>query len=139
LAVSRQQAAIEQLEQAIDCFFQRRFAAAITLACAAEGMFPIPADQDRDFFACMKSTGALRGLDEGQLVSEHINKVRDWLKHKRDKREDQQTEIGQPDAEIAIVRGYTRFTSSFGDDSATPTMLRFENWFRENSSLISSV
>lgn len=125
MRLRRREATSEQIDQAIRSFFAGFTASALTLAGAAECSLPEGEDVD-DLFRVMKAAGNQRGLPEKEVVS-RINEVRDWLKHR--KPDLSEIDIQEEHAAIMILRAYTKFTSTFGDN-ATPTMRQFEEWFR---------
>ncbi|MEZ5932545.1 MAG: hypothetical protein R3F54_11410 [Alphaproteobacteria bacterium] len=126
--MSRQQAATEQLEEAIDCFFDGALAAAITLAGAVEGMFQPPEDGSLDLFSCLKRVGAERGHDESSLLW-RLNVVRNWLKHSHD---EDQIRIEKEEAMIMLVRAITRYTSQYEDDTVPPKLTKFGEFLEKD-------
>lgn len=133
--MTKRDAASEQIDQAIRSFFDDRLATAVTLAGAAEGVLPEPANPGVALFHLMREKGALRpGPPQWseKEVADLLNKARNWLKHQDADRSE--VHLKEEHAVTMILRAHTKFTSAFGADAATETMLQFEAWFRQNYS-----
>jgi hypothetical protein len=128
MMVSKQDAASEQIDQAIRSFFAGLVASAVTLAGAAESSLPAPEDPDSSLFCVLKTEGAKRGLLEKDIIK-LTNEVRDWPKH--DKPHLSEIDLQEAHAVIMILRAYTKFTAAFGFGVVTPRMAEFEAWYRE--------
>lgn len=75
LEIDRQQAAVQQIDMAIEMFHRRQWACAITLALAAETQLPTPPK--------WSVTSKLQ-LEYGREFIDKLNEPRNWLKHPRD-------------------------------------------------------
>lgn len=127
MKASKREVASEQIDHAISSFRDGRYASAVTLAGAGEGVLPNDGNLDGALFHLMKALAARRGITENDIVVS-LNRVRNWLKH--DDVLPPEIDIQEEDVVTMILRAYTKFTSLFGDDAATPLMLEFESWFR---------
>lgn len=131
MKVSKQDAAAEQIDQAICCLFNGFVISAVTLAGAAETSLLDDPISDGVLFPLMKSKGAKQtNLTQKTLADEHFNKLRNWLKH--DNANLPEANVRREDGVIMILRTYTKFTSVFGKRAVTMPMKAFESWFREN-------
>jgi hypothetical protein len=85
--ISKLEAATQQVEAAIELFYAKQYAPAVTLAAAAEGCMPRKANADGDqprpepLFELMKRGAKEKfGKTEGEAV-ERFNRLVYWLKH----------------------------------------------------------
>ncbi len=124
---TKQVAAAEHIDTAIACFFENKFACAITLACAAEGMIP----KTENPFLYTNLMG--KALEQGILnMNDVVNQERDWLKHHNAKHQNQ-FNIDQEKTLYDILRGQTKYYAVYG--SQTENMDKFESWVRANSNI----
>ncbi|MER9484737.1 hypothetical protein NKI50_01905 [Mesorhizobium sp. M0563] len=77
--VTKQEAAVQQIEAAIAAFHAGQFAAAVTLAGAAEGMAP---DKPEGLWSILRDNPN-RPIQESKEWITRLNETRDWLKHRR--------------------------------------------------------
>ena len=141
-------AAIQHLEAAIELFYAKRYAPAITLAGAAEGCLPrVPGspgenaeDDDADLpgaeplFEVMKRGAAEQfGKTEKEAVA-RFNAARDWLKHETPTLPGRM-EVTNYDAWTMIVRAVTKIEAT-APGSETPTIAGFIEFSREHYSAI---
>src|SRR5262245_9877446 len=130
-------AAIQQVEAAIELFYAKRYAPAITLAGAAEGCLPLvddphatdAADDDADIavpeplFELMKR-GAMEqyGKTKKEAVA-RFNAARDWLKHETPSLPGRM-ELTNYDTWTMIVRAVTKI-EAMRPESETPVIAGF--------------
>lgn len=110
ITLSREEAGLRQLVMAITMFRFGRYECAITLAGAAEEMFPRRTD---GVFDRVKHAPPPPGKEQhpwAKLTPDErgtaLNDVRNWLKHVD--RPPDVRDITQADAELAIARAFTR-------------------------------
>lgn len=77
--MTKREAAVQQIEAAIAAFHAGHFAAAITLAAAAEDMAPAKAG---GLWERIRDDPARKELDRKKWVA-RLNETRNWLKHDR--------------------------------------------------------
>jgi hypothetical protein len=127
---SKQDAATLQIDQSIECLFANSLIPAITLAAAAEDSMPATENSEEVLVDLIRTQGPRRiGLSQKEVM-DLFNKIRNWLKHHQP--DQPEFDIQQGHAVFMILRAYTKFTSVYGNDAATPTMEAFEAWFRQN-------
>jgi hypothetical protein len=144
--ISKLDAAVQQVEAAIEFFYQKRYAPAITLAAAAEGCLrwsPAPNDpsgQDADadvpgtepMFEVMKRGAKERfGKTEKEAI-ERFNALVYWLKHETTKAP-ATAEVSNYDAWSMIVRAVTKIEATT-PGSETPTIADFIEFSRQHYS-----
>jgi hypothetical protein len=134
--IEKLDAAIQQVEAAIELFYAKKYAPAITLAAAAEGCLPRKsgAKADREppppepLFVLMKRGAKGRiGKDEGEAV-ERFNRVTYWLKHET-LHLPISMEITNYEAFWMIVRALSRIEFT-APGSGTPAIARFIEFSR---------
>jgi hypothetical protein len=116
--ITKFDAALQQVEAAIELFYAKKYAPTVTLAAAAEGCLVRPAgDANGDLpapepmFEMMKRGAKERfGKTETEAVA-RFNKVAYWLKHETLK-EPTTTEITNYDAFWMIVRAVTKIEAA---------------------------
>ncbi|WP_144897136.1 hypothetical protein [Ochrobactrum sp. J50] len=123
LAVTKIQAAINQIETAIAAMEGGRFDVAITLSGAAEGMLPDPPNEIHTFNYLLDRLPGDRSRKEWISI---LNMERDWLKHRTD-RLPEKMEIDLFDVGWSIVRACVRVDT----ENWTPRMEEFRIWFLE--------
>jgi hypothetical protein len=108
--LTRQEAALRQIVEAIHFFRVGRYECAITLAGAAEDMLP---RRDNSAFSVLRQMQAPHTVSDsifGKASPDErgriLNDVRNWLKH--NDREPDEREIYRHDAELMIVRAITK-------------------------------
>ncbi|MCJ2070054.1 hypothetical protein MKK75_14830 [Methylobacterium sp. J-030] len=119
--LSRQEAASQLVDGAIEAWFDGRHACAITLAGAAETGMPGLKD-GASMFATMR--GAVMGLgkcSESEAAT-LMNTSRNWLKHFS---EDKPEQISDDYAWVYVLRAYWQFRLTYKDANPTPNMVRF--------------
>lgn len=130
--ISKIDAATQQIEAAIELFYAKRYAPAVTLAAAAEGCVtgewstdaPVP------LFEQMKRGAQERySMNSRESVS-RFNAVRDWLKHEtRDKGDI--CEITDFDAWAMLVRAVTKL-HAIAPSSETTAIAGFVDYSRQH-------
>ncbi|MFZ5779351.1 MAG: hypothetical protein ACOY4R_03955 [Pseudomonadota bacterium] len=142
--INKLDAAVQQAEAAIDLFYAKRYAPAITLAAAAEGCLAQPGDRATDangdlpgpepLFQMMKRTAAERhDIRERDAVA-IFNALVYWLKHET--RDAPRTaEVSNFDAWTMIVRALTKI-ESVAPGRETPAIVQFIEFSREHYSSI---
>jgi hypothetical protein len=141
-------AAIQQVEAALELFYAKRYAPAITLAGAAEECMPPPSagsgggeltgDADTQvpeplFELMTRRTMEQFGKTRKEVIA-RFNAPRDWLKHKTlDK--PQTMELTNYDAWTMIVRAVTKI-EAMRPGSETPAIAGFIEFSREHYSEI---
>lgn len=141
-ALEKHEAAIQQIEAAIELFYAKRYAPAITLAGAAEGCLLSTGTGDaangedanlqapEPLLELMKRGAMERfGKTEKEAIS-RFNKTRDWLKHKTDHLP-ARMELTNYDAWTMIVRAVTKIEAS-RPGSETETIAGFIEHSREH-------
>ncbi len=123
LTLDRGSAALEQIEVAIQCLFNKKWAACTTLALAVEGMLP-PCPDNMDIYGKSKSYFAKLGYVEKDGIA-WLNRHRDWLKHLKSGSVIHITEL---DCIFAIWRGLSRIYYCTGRVSKITE--EFEDWLR---------
>lgn len=104
LLLTKEQAAVRQIEAAIDAFRIGALDVCITLAGAAEGIFAHRKGSDLHT-AYMTDP---RGIEFGRKeLNSLVNRERDWLKHTNDE-QDPEIEIAEMDAAVMLVRAMTK-------------------------------
>lgn len=117
MRISKEEAARRQLETAIELYLTGKdFISAITLAGAAEeilGKLLAHKAQTNMMSNLIELDKAISGGRPFKTVNEEVNKVRNWIKHARDKDEPQDMEIEEGEAIAMILRAvvnYNRLT-----------------------------
>jgi hypothetical protein len=138
--ISKLDAAFQQVEAAIELFYAKKYAPAVTLAAAAEGCLVRPTNQRVDasgdlpvptpLFEMMKRGAKERfGKTETEAVA-RFNKVAYWLKHET-RKEPPTIEITNYEAFWMIARAVTKIEAT-APGSETPTITRFIEFSREH-------
>jgi hypothetical protein len=117
LEMNRRQAALQQINVAIELFHRRDWACAITLALAAETQLP---NGEKPFVSSvLKDQYGAEFMDE-------VNEPRNWLKHSK---EPEIATIFEMDAVMAILRVISKFTSLYG--AWSDEMAGFDAWMKQ--------
>lgn len=119
LTVTRQRAAIRQVEAAIAALERGDFDIAITLAAAAEGMFDFRKDGTL-FDYMLNHERALAEFSRKDWIS-ILNMERDWLKHSSDQTHERTIDIDS--ATHMIARACSKLTNW-----TTPRLDEFRVW-----------
>ena len=117
LKANRQQAALQQIDMAIELFHRAKWACAITLALAAETQLPN---------SQKSSVESKLRLEFGDKFIDRLNEPRNWLKHVR---EPDEITLFEFDAVIAILRAISKFSAFYQEWSED--MAAFDAWYRE--------
>ena len=115
--VTRQEAAMQQIDMAIEMIGRGEYACAITLSLAAETQMPEP--DVPHVMAALK-----RQLTPAQI--DDLNAVRNWLKHSR--APDTAT-LYKFEATISILRAISKFRGCYG--AWSEDMAAFDVWVKE--------
>jgi hypothetical protein len=108
---------VRQVEAAICAFMCGDFDIAITLACAAEGMFE---REGRHLFSVLRDHPTVKGIDKKVWIA-HINRDRDWLKHPSGP---ERMVIERFSAAVAIARAATKLEERHW----TPLIDEYREW-----------
>lgn len=121
--MTKHDAAVQQIEAAIEAFHAGRFAVAITLAGAAEEMAP---EQPGGVWTSIRDNEG-RPIRDTKKWASKLNETRNWLKHDRPEpaRNLASFEVG-----IAIIRAIDKW------DPPTPAMEEFKELFLNSPLLI---
>jgi hypothetical protein len=117
--VTKQEGAKVQIEAAIDALETGNFAAAITLAGAAEGMLE---SDGVDIVGALKNSDLDRALQKKFIT--WLNDERDWLKHVTKDDPRKTLELSPVDAALMIARAVTKVAVW---ESAK--IAEFQTWF----------
>lgn len=128
--MTKQEAAAEMIDQAIECWRSEKHACAITLAGAAEGAMP-PVRQGWQFELFQAVNVEMTSDRKAAIRS--LNVERDWLKHDGP---DHPPEMDISMSLIYLVRAISKFKAAFGADNATPNMVQFEKELRDLAAAI---
>lgn len=118
--VSRKQAALQQIEEAIGLFWAGQYACAITLSLAAEDQ--IPGTNEPHVFKLLK--------ERAPAISKEFNQVRNWLKHYNEPNE---MDIFELEVVFAIVRATSKFVAAYQEFSVD--IEAFDTWSKERLGL----
>jgi hypothetical protein len=100
LKLNRQQAALQQIDMAIEMFHHGKWTCAITLALAAETQMP---DPEKPFVSSeLRSKYGIDFMDQ-------LNEPRNWLKHAKDQ---DTVELYEMDALMALLRAISSLRAS---------------------------
>ena len=115
--MSRQQAAIQQIDMAIELFHRRQWPCSITLALAVETQLQSSAKP----FVMSKLQSEF-----GAEFVDTLNEPRNRLKHTKDR---DTVTIFEMDALMAVLRAISKFTASYG--AWSEDMAKFDASFKE--------
>ena len=122
LEMNRQQAAVRQIDMAIELFHRHEWPCSITLALAAETQLP---KSEKPFVA------ARLQAEYGTEFIDSLNEPRNWLKHTKDP---DTVTIYEMDALMAILRAISKFTATYG--AWSEDMSKFDAFFKERLAAI---
>ncbi|TIV71510.1 MAG: hypothetical protein E5V89_09765 [Mesorhizobium sp.] len=115
--LTKQEAAIQQIEAAISAFHAGQFAVTVTLAGAAEDMGP---ERHGGLWASIRDNPS-RPIEKSKDWIRRLNETRDWLKHDRP---EQIRGLAAFEAGLFILRAMDKW------EPWTPPMLAFKDlWF----------
>lgn len=118
MQMTKKAAAAEQIDQAIRLWQEGFYASSVTLAGAAESSLPEPGGGT--LFGWLKVAGAeALQIPEKQVIAQHLNHVRDWLKHDAPGNERELTPL---DGFFMLARAYSKFVMVHGEDAQTEAM-----------------
>jgi hypothetical protein len=121
LTLTKEQAAVRQVEAAIHALMRGDFDIAVTLACAAEGMFK---RAGRHLFAVLRDHPTAKGIPKKVWIA-HLNRDRDWLKHHCGP---DRLVIERSSAAAAITRAATKLEA----EDWTPLIDAYREWHNAN-------
>ncbi len=130
--VGKIEAVVDQLDWAIKLFLDHKaYIPAITLAGAAEEIIGQAVSSESAFRKLTASLSAQYGIADSVLAKEYLNKARNWLKHWKNKKDEEYIEIElETEAIQYIVRAITNLATH--DNTATSETPRFFGWLAEN-------
>ena len=130
--VSKIDAAVDQLDWAIKLFLDHRaYVPAITLAGAAEEIVGEAVTSDSTFQLLKKTLSKKTGLPEKVVSQDYLNKVKNWLKHWKEMKDEETIEIElEKEAIQYLIRAIANLVTH--DRSLTSETPRFLEWLKEN-------
>ena len=130
--VSKIDAAIDQLDWAIKLFLDHQaYVPAITLAGAAEEIIGKAVGTDSAFQVLEKMFSEKSGLPENIVSQDHLNKVKNWLKHWKEMEDKEITEIElETEAIQYLIRAIANLVTH--ERTLTSETPRFLEWLKEN-------
>lgn len=134
-AVTKLEAALQQVEAAIELFYAKQYAPAVTLAAAAEGCLPrktadVGHDGPEPLFELMKRGAKEKfGKSEKEAV-ERFNRLVYWLKHETPQLPATH-EVTNYDAWSMLVRAVTKI-EAVAPGSETPAITKFIEFSRQH-------
>ena len=131
-SVNKIEAAAFQLDWAIRLFLdQKAYIPAITLAGAAEEILGEAVLNEAAFHKLKVILSEKTGIEEKIISQEHLNKTKNWLKHWKDLKDDENLEIElEKEAIQYIARAIANLVTH--DDSVTSETPRYYKWLMEN-------
>lgn len=133
-SLSKIDAAVDQLDWAIKLFLdQHAFVSAITLSGAAEEIFGEAVNEtEASSFRLLKDKLAKEyGLKPSIVAQEHLNKAKNWLKHWKDRKDDECIELElETEALQYIIRAINNLLCY--DKCVSSETPRFLEWLVEN-------
>lgn len=130
--INKVEAAAFQLDWAIRLFLDNHaYIPAITLAGAAEEILG-EAVSDKAAFRVLKETLSKKtGIDENIVSQDHLNKAKNWLKHWKNLKDDENLELDlEKEAIQYIARAIANLVAH--DSSITSETPRYYKWLKEN-------
>jgi len=130
--VTKIDAAVDQLDWAIRLFLDHKaYVPAITLAGAAEEILGEAVSKDAAFHILKERLFEKTGIEQKIISQEHLNKVKNWLKHWKEMKDEESIEIElETEAIQYLVRAITNLVTH--DNSLTSETPRFYMWLSEN-------
>jgi hypothetical protein len=130
--VSKIDAAVDQLDWAIKLFLDHKaYIPAITLSGAAEEIVGEAVEKDSSFHVLKQILSEKEGIEEKIISQQYLNKSKNWLKHWKEMKDEESTEIElETEAIQYIVRAITNLVTY--DRSLTSETPRFIRWLNEN-------
>ena len=132
VTVTKIDAAVHQLDWAIKLFIDHNeYLPAITLAGAAEEVLGELVGGEAAFRQLLSSLTEKYGVPANVVSQQHLNKVKNWLKHWKDL---QDSEAIEADLEEEAIQYILRATGNLytHDKSLTSETPRFFEWLAEN-------
>ena len=131
-SVNKIEAAAFQLDWAIRLFLdQKAYIPAITLAGAAEEILGEAVLNEAAFHKLKVILSEKTGIEEKIISQEHLNKTKNWLKHWKDLKDDENLEIElEKEAIQYIARAIANLVTH--DDSVSIETPRYYKWLMEN-------
>ena len=131
-SVNKIDAAVDQLDWAIRLFLDHQaYIPAITLAGAAEEILGEAVSDKAAFRELRKSLSVKTGIEEKVISQEHLNKAKNWLKHWKELKDEENLEIELENQAIQyIARAIANLVSH--DYSITSETPRYYKWLKEN-------
>ena len=130
--VGKIDAAIDQLDWAIKLFLDHKaYVPSITLAGAAEEIIGESLGSEAAFHILRERLSAKTSLPSSVVSQMYLNKAKNWLKHWKDLKDEETTEIElETEAIQYIVRAATNLACH--DKSCTSETPRFFEWIEKN-------
>ncbi len=127
--ISKIDAAVDQLDWAIKLFLDHKaYVPAITLAGAAEEIVG-EAVAESAFKLLKKSLSTKYEISKKVVSQEHLNRVKNWLKHWKEKKDEVSIEL-ETEAIQYLIRAISNLVTH--DRSLTSETPRFFEWLKEN-------
>ena len=129
--ISKIDAAVDQLDWAIKLFLDHKaYVPAITLAGAAEEIVG-EAVAESAFKLLKKSLSTKYEISKKVVSQEHLNRVKNWLKHWKEKKDEVSIEVElETEAIQYLIRAISNLVTH--DRSLTSETPRFFEWLKEN-------
>ena len=130
--VNKIEAAAFQLDWAIRLFLDHKaYIPAITLAGAAEEILGEAVLNEAAFHELKVTLSEKTGIDEKIISQEHLNKTKNWLKHWKHLKDDENLEIElEKEAIQYIARAIANLVTH--DKSVTSETPRYYKWLMQN-------
>lgn len=120
--VTKIDAAVDQLDWAIRLFLDHKaYVPAITLAGAAEEIFGEAVSEDAAFCILKQRHHEQTGIEEKVISQDHLNKIRNWLKHWKEMKDEESLEIELETESIQyLVRAIANLITHDGSLTSCP-------------------
>ncbi len=130
--INKIDAAVDQLDWAIKLFLDHKaYIPAITLAGAAEEILGEAVSSDTAFKLLKQSLSEEYEIPKKVVSQEHLNKVKNWLKHWKGMKDEESLEIElETEAIQYLIRAIANLVTY--DNSLTTQTPRFLQWIEEN-------
>ena len=130
--VNKIDAAIDQLDWAIKLFIEHKaYVPSITLAGAAEEILGEAVSSEASYRKLKKSLALDSGIDEKIVGQEYLNKTKNWLKHWKSMKDDENLEIELETEAIQYLIRTIRNLYTHDNTISSQTLSLFK-WSREN-------